>query len=54
MYALAVLCQVKKAREWIDLHLAHLMRQAPAGYTQEQQRSCEHLHLTATYIFDVS
>lgn len=54
VYAVAVMCQVKNAREWIELHLAHLMRQAPAGYTQEQQRSCERLHLTATYIIDVS
>ena len=45
---------MKKLRDWIDLHLAHLMRQAPDGYTQEQQRSCERLHLIATYIIDVS
>jgi hypothetical protein len=50
----AILLQVKDAQKWINLHLAHLMCETPAEFTLEQHNSCERLHLTATYIIDVS
>jgi hypothetical protein len=42
---------VKQAKEWIDLHLAHL--DYNSDLTAEQQSSSERLRRTATYILQV-
>lgn len=53
MCVATVLHQVKEAKAWIDLHLAHLDYNSSSDLTIEQQSSCERLRRTATYILQV-
>lgn len=43
--------QVKEAKQWIDVHLAHL--DFNSDLPSDQQSSCERLRRTATYILQV-